>query len=516
MFSQGRPRERARRRVAPTATFAPVREYRWKPIEPLSQKDRSIDLAAIKPLYDSWHAARRELKQSSPESLDRFTAQLVRRLSIETGILERLYDVDRGTTEALVAAGFIEDLISRSSTDIEPAHLVTILRDQEAAIQLVMDCIAERRELTKGLIHELHTILTRHQQTTVAVDQFGKRFEIPLTRGQFKKQPNNPSRPDGTLHEYCPPEQVDSEVETLLSEVKKYGNEDPVIVAAWAHHRFTLIHPYQDGNGRVARALTTMILVRADLLPLVIDRDLRIEYLQALEGADFGDLTKLATLFARLERAAILQALSIDTDREIAIERSLTSAVIESLAAKFSRRREQKHAEFRRVNQLAAVLRSRSRRNIEKAFNALKDPVSYVATPDIHLTEGGPDKGNAHWFKFEVVKSGEVSGKYINFSEAHYFVKASIRVDRERLVFVTSLHHVGRELSGIMEATAFARLESFEDSDDRDSVSSDFTPCSIEPFVITWKTSETDIRESFDRWLDTALAVAVKTFGDRL
>ena len=139
-----------------------------------------------------------------------------------------------------------------------------------------------------------------------------------------------------------------------------------------------------------------------------------------------------------------------------------------------------------------------------------------IADPDIHVTEGGPDRNNAHWYKFEVVKSGEVSGKYVNFHEAHYFVKASIRVDRERLVFVTSFHHVGRELSGIMEITAFAHLESFEDSDDRDSVSDDFTSCSVEPFVVTWKTAEADIVASFDRWLDTALAVAVKTFGDRL
>jgi Fic family protein len=493
-----------------------MREYRWQPIAALTAKDRAIDLAATRSLYDSWHAARSELRKSSPESLSQFSKQLVRRLSIETGILERLYEIDRGTTEALVSAGFLEDLVSRSSTDIEPSDLITILRDQEAAIQLVMDCVTSNRPLTKGVVHELHTILTRHQETTVAVDQFGRRFEIPLVRGQFKKQPNNPSRPDGSIHEYCPPEQVDSEIETLLSLLTTYTSDDPVLVAAWAHHRFTQIHPYQDGNGRVARALTTLVLVRADLLPLVIDRDLRVPYLQALEEADFGDLAQLAALFARLERNAILQALSIDTDRELARERSLTSAVIESLEAKFSRRREAKHAEFRTVNNLAQSLRARARRQVERTLSELEEPMSYLGLPDIHVSEGGPDRANAHWYKFEVVKSSEGSGKYVNFSEAHYFVKASIRVARERLVFVVSFHHVGRELTGIMEATAFARLESYEDSDDRDSVSEDFSPCSLEPFVITWKTAEADVIAAFEKWLDTALAVAIKEYGDRL
>ena len=488
----------------------------WRPITPLSERDRSIDLAAIRPLYDSWRAVKQDLRISSPENLHRFTERLVRRLSVETGILERLYDLDLGTTEALVANGFAVELVARSSTDIEPSRLIDLLRDQEAAIKLVIDCVASRRQLTKSVVNELHAILTQHQETTTAVNQFGNRFEIQLLRGQFKKQPNNPKRPDGSIHEYCPPVQVESEMDNLLSWLSQYEGDDPVLVAAWLHHRFTQIHPYQDGNGRVARALTTLILLRADLLPLVVDRDLRVEYIRALEVADSGDLAPLTKLFARLERTAILQALSIDPDSEIARERTVTSAVIESLAAKFEKRKEKKHAEFRRVNELAKQLRSRARKIIEGVLGTLERPVSDIGEAEIYITEGGPDRDNAHWYKFEVAESGKLSGKYVNFDEDHYFLKASIRVARERLVFVTSFHHVGRELSGVMEITSFARLESFEGSEDRQLVSNDFFLCSLEPFVITWKTSEEEILLSFDRWLDTTLAIAIKEYGDRL
>jgi Fic family protein len=491
-------------------------DYIWKPIAPLSELDQAIDLNAIRLLYESWRAAKERLVQSSGANLRRFTERLIRRLSIETGILERLYDLDRGTTEALVAIGFLEDLVSHASTNIEPSRLIDFLRDQEAAVRLVIDCVTGSRRLTKGVIHDLHVILTRHQDSTTAIDQFGNRILIPLLKGQFKKQPNNPRRPDGSLHEYCPPVQVDSEMDNLLMWLNDYTDDDPVIVASWLHHRFTQIHPYQDGNGRVARALTTLVLLRADLLPLVIDRDLRTDYLGALEAADFGDLSKLASLFARLERAAILGALSVDLDAEVEHERTLTSAVIESLAARFSKRRAEKHAELRQVNTLAERLRAQTRRVIERAFNELKRPVAFMAEPEIHATDGGPDRANAHWYKFEVGESANAAGKYVNFNEAHYFVKASIRVGRERLVFVTSFHHVGRELSGIMEATAFARLESFEGSDDREVATRDFFLCSLEPFVVTHKTSEGQVAESFDRWLDAALAVAIKEFGDRL
>jgi Fic family protein len=493
-----------------------VTDYKWRPIEPLTDYDKRLDLASMKPVYDAWRASKVRLQKSSATSLNQFTQRLIRRLSVETGILERIYDLDRGTTEALVAHGFMEDLVSRSSTDIEPSRLIDILRDQEAAIQLVMDCVATGREFTRGVVNELHAILTRHQETTTAIDPLGNRREIPLLHGKYKELPNNPRRLDGSIHEYCPPEQVGSEMDNLLSWLSTYKHEDPIVVAAWFHHRFTQIHPYQDGNGRVARALTTLVLLRSDLLPLVIDRDLRVEYITALESADQTDLAPLASLFARLERAAILQALSVDVDAELAHQRTLTAAVVDSLVEKFGKRREAKHAELRKVNAVAVALRKRTRKAVEQAFNQLKGAVLKVAEPEIHITDGGPDRGNAHWYRFEVKKSADDAGKFANFTEDHYFVKAAMRAERERLVFVTSFHHVGRDLSGVMEATAFAKLESFEDSDDRESVSEDFFLSSLEPFVFTYQTKEEDIADSFARWLDAALAVAFKEYGDRL
>ncbi|MDP2999379.1 MAG: Fic family protein [Bryobacterales bacterium] len=491
-------------------------DYNWKPINRLSDDERKTDLAAMRPLYENWRASKKRLQETSEAQLAEFNRRLIRRLSVETGILERLYELDVGTTEALVANGFLEDLVSHSSTNIEPARLIDILRDQEAAVQLIVDCVAKNRELTKGLLHELHTILTRHQETTAAVDQFGNRLEIPLLRGKFKEQPNNPKRPDGSLHQYCPPIHVDSEVDNLLAWLPEYAKEDPIIVAAWLHHRFTQIHPYQDGNGRVARALTTLVLLRADLLPLVVDRDLRAEYIKALELADQAQLSTLAEIFARLERNAILQALSVDADAEISSQKSLTSAVIGSLADKFGKRRTQKVAELRQVNSVAVALRARAHLLLEKSFAEIEPTLSQVGEPTIYVRDGGPDSKTAHWYKYEVVQSAREAHRFANFAEDHYFVRGLIRVNTERLTFVVSFHHVGRDLTGIMEATAFSKLESYEDSEDRESLSERFSLCSVEPFVFTHRTDVNEIADAFGKWIDAALAVAVKDYGDRL
>src|SRR5436305_1606264 len=120
----------------------------------------SIDLSDIQPLGESWRIFKQRLNAGNPTVLRRFNERLVRSLSIETGILERLYDLDRGTTEALITKGFLEDLIQHESTNIEPSTLVDILRDQEAAIHLVQDLIAHSRPFTRGALLELHAILT--------------------------------------------------------------------------------------------------------------------------------------------------------------------------------------------------------------------------------------------------------------------------------------------------------------------------------------------------------------------
>jgi Fic family protein len=496
-------------------------EYRWKRIEPLTHAETAIDLSDIQPLGESWKEFKARLKDSNPAGLRQFNERLIRSLSVETGILERVYDLDRGTTEALIAKGFLEELIQRESTNIEPSTLVDILRDQEAAIYLVQDLVGKARPFSRGALLELHSILTRHQPTTVAIDQFDNRMEIPLRRGAFKEFPNNPKRPDGSIHEYAPPEHVVSEVDNLLTWLQSYDDQNPLLVSTWLHHRFTQIHPFQDGNGRVARVLTTMVLLKAGLLPLVVDRDRRTEYIEALEGADSGSLDKLVTLFAVLEKRAILQALSLDVEAEQRAER-LTGAVIESLEAKFNKRRQVRLQELRTVNFVAERLRLIAAEYVKDTLQELTRRVFLRdERPEVYILEGGPDRGNSHWYKFELTRLNEASKKWINFSEGHYFVKAAVRYEKTRLVLIVSFHHVGKDLTGVMEVTSFVLLETFDEAEEEnlirgERVGSDVIPSCVEPFVITWTTEAPKVEPAFREWLDRSVAIAIKEWGDKL
>ena len=60
------------------------------------------------------------------------------------------------------------------------------------------------------------------------MNQFGQWFDAHLHAGSFKTLPNNPTRPDGVVHQYCPPEHVDSDLHKLINWYGQYVEEPEV------------------------------------------------------------------------------------------------------------------------------------------------------------------------------------------------------------------------------------------------------------------------------------------------
>jgi Fic family protein len=138
--------------------------------------------------------------------------------------------------------------------------VVQIVRDHQEALEGLFAFIKHDRALTNSYIREFHAQMLKHQYTTIGQNSLGQIVEIDLVKGDFKALPNNPLVSGVGLHEYCPPEHVQSEMDNLIKwHGEHVAKKVPVEVeAAWLHHRFTQIHPFQDGNGRIARALATL------------------------------------------------------------------------------------------------------------------------------------------------------------------------------------------------------------------------------------------------------------------
>lgn len=72
-----------------------------------------------------------------------------------------------------------------------------------------------------------------------------------------------------------------------------------VELLSWFQHRFVFIHPFQDYNGRCARMLTTLILLKLNLPPIELKAETGLDrkrYLGAMQNADEGDYSLLETL----------------------------------------------------------------------------------------------------------------------------------------------------------------------------------------------------------------------------
>ncbi|MDY9927816.1 Fic family protein [Methanosarcina sp.] len=73
----------------------------------------------------------------------------------------------------------------------------------------------------------------------------------------------------------------------------------PIETASFLHHRFVEIHPFSDGNGRVARLLTNLYLISRDYPPVVLKKEDRGKYYKSLRTADAGNLGPFANLIAK-------------------------------------------------------------------------------------------------------------------------------------------------------------------------------------------------------------------------
>jgi Fic family protein len=286
----------------------------WKPIEDLPEDWSALTDGELGPLLQFWNDQRADLEQTG--ALAKFSERLAREWSIETGQIEGVYDIDRGITQTLIEKGINADLIPRQPGQKSPELVAAIMLDHQDVLDGLFQFVRGERHLSKNYIHQLHAALLQHQDTYPAQDQFGRMVDLPLHKGVYKRLPNSPLTKAGIVHQYCPPEQVEPEMERLLAMHEEHERKEVAVEvqAAWLHHRFTQIHPYPDGNGRLARALATLVFIKKGWFPFVVTRDEKSRYIDALEAADEGQLQALVAYFVEVQKWALFQAVQTAAD----------------------------------------------------------------------------------------------------------------------------------------------------------------------------------------------------------
>ncbi len=173
-------------------------------------------------------------------------------------------------------------------------------RNHAEAIDYLYAIIKDERPLTPGLMKEFNKLIMSGVTHTEAIDAVGQKVQKPATPGEYERLPNHVLQADGTIHRHTEPLHVPSEMEELFKWIEEsLAIKHAVVVSAIAHYNFVRIHPFDDGNGRGARLLMNLLLIKKQYAPAIIRKEQRRAYWEALSAADSGNLEPFTELMAR-------------------------------------------------------------------------------------------------------------------------------------------------------------------------------------------------------------------------
>lgn len=166
------------------------------------------------------------------------------------------------------------------------------MRGHDVAIEHVRSLARDQRTLAEGDIRDLNRILLKEGYWQVAETASGGQTRRWIEPGRYKTAPNHVLTATGEMFYFASPEETPAMMQEFASwmagEIESPGmGLVPLLVEI--HRRFILIHPFDDGNGRVVRLLVNYVLLRAGLLPVIIKASRRKKYLDAIAASDTGD-----------------------------------------------------------------------------------------------------------------------------------------------------------------------------------------------------------------------------------
>jgi hypothetical protein len=474
--------------------------FDWRPIEDLPINWQILESSELAGLIQVWKEQQTRLGKM--EGVNIFNERLCREWSIETGIIENIYNIDRGTTELLIDKGLEASLMAHGTTNKQPELISAILNDHRTVLDSLFDFVANRRTLSTSYIKELHSGLTRHQTSVIGMNQFNQEYEIPLLRGEYKLHPNNPTRlEDDLIHEYCPPIHVSSEMDRLVQMHLAHDEIQvpPEVEAAWIHHRFTQIHPFQDGNGRMARILATLVLLRGYCFPLIIHRDIRNRYLDSCEKADFGDLSSMIKLFVEIQRKAFIKVLSISED--VLADKESLQQMLDAVGERLKSRQITGHPAKLAIFDTSKKLEQMTQQQFNDIAGQLTVTLKRINTD--YCSESDVNNGeNDFVFKTQITAITKLQEYYADTGTYCSWVRLKMRETRQADL-VIAFHSLGHKFSGVIAASSFILYR--QKNEEGNTIEEGPYPLTNEPFQFTYIETENNVIERYKAWLDNVV-----------
>lgn len=191
-----------------------------------------------------------------------------------------------GNTLSLIQTKVIlEDGLSVGGKALREIYEVA---NHDRAFSYVKRAVAEGRLLDEEMLKDIHALLMEN----IMDGGVYRNVEVRITGAGF--------RPPA-------PQEMFQQMRWFFADMPRQREKlNAIEWAAWTHAEFVRIHPFPDGNGRMARMLMNLQLLTEGFQPISIAKEERLAYYEALEAyAVGGDLAPFTEMVAALEEARL-------------------------------------------------------------------------------------------------------------------------------------------------------------------------------------------------------------------
>ena len=346
-------------------------------------------MGKIEELYQEWQS----LQPIKEEYLQRLNRKFMLEFNYNSNHIEG-NTLTYGQTELLLLFGKVVD--TANMKDLED------MKASNVGLNMMQGQASSEYLLTESFIRQLHQTILREDYTVYRQLPGGQQTSYVVHAGVYKTRPNSVITRTGDRFEYASPEETPALMKDLVEwyrEEEQKGELTLAELCALFHYRYIRIHPFEDGNGRIARLLVNYILTRHHYPMIVVKSADKENYLNALNTCDgfvgtspsdgaHADITKIAP-FVRYIEDCMEQALII----------CIKAAKGQSIEEDDDFMKELKVLERQKKQDIAAELRHRFLHE-EEVWNIME----FVFSPIIQEFDKSIDTANAV-FKFKHVET---------------------------------------------------------------------------------------------------------------
>lgn len=149
----------------------------------------------------------------------------------------------------------------------------------------------KERPLTESFLRALNKTILVQNYWKNAQTASGDSTRIEIKVGDYKSRPNSVRTITGEEFHYASPEETPAFMTALVdwyNQEEAKGELNPIELASLLHYRYIRIHPFEDGNGRIARLLVNYVLYRNGYPMLVVHTADKDSYLRVLHQSDIN------------------------------------------------------------------------------------------------------------------------------------------------------------------------------------------------------------------------------------